>query len=76
MRTRSGPRTRTSPPGSARTWSSTPMAPAGVELALGIVRDPQFGPLVLVAAGGILVEVLHDRRLALPPAGCSRSARR
>jgi acyl-CoA synthetase (NDP forming) len=43
------------------------MAPPGVELALGIVRDPQFGPLVLVAAGGVLVEVLHDRRLALPP---------
>jgi acyl-CoA synthetase (NDP forming) len=43
------------------------MAPPGVELALGIVRDPQFGPLVLVAAGGVLVEVLHDRRLAIPP---------
>ena len=39
----------------------------GVEVALGIVRDPQFGALVLVAAGGVLVEVLHDRRLALPP---------
>lgn len=44
-----------------------PMAPAGVELAFGIVRDQQFGPLVLVAAGGVLVEVLHDRRLAFPP---------
>jgi acyl-CoA synthetase (NDP forming) len=43
------------------------MAPGGVEVALGIVRDPQFGPLVLVAAGGVLVEVLKDRRLALPP---------
>jgi len=43
------------------------MAPRGVEVALGIVRDAQFGPLVLVAAGGVLVEVLHDRRLALPP---------
>jgi hypothetical protein len=43
------------------------MAPAGIELALGVVRDPQFGPLVLVAAGGVLVEVLHDRRLAIPP---------
>jgi acyl-CoA synthetase (NDP forming) len=44
-----------------------PMAPAGVEIALGIVRDPQFGPLVLVGAGGVLVEVLGDRRLAMPP---------
>ena len=45
----------------------SPMAPPGVEMAIGIIRDPQFGPLVLVAAGGVLVEVLHDRRLALPP---------
>ena len=45
------------------------MAPPGVEVALGIVRDPMFGPLVLVAAGGVLVELLHDRRLALPPIG-------
>jgi acyl-CoA synthetase (NDP forming) len=43
------------------------MAPPGVEVALGIVRDPTFGPLVLVAAGGVLVGVLHDRKLALPP---------
>jgi acyl-CoA synthetase (NDP forming) len=44
-----------------------PMAPQGVEFALGVVRDPQFGPLVLVGAGGVLVEVLTDRRLAMPP---------
>ncbi|MDP9301603.1 MAG: acetate--CoA ligase family protein, partial [Actinomycetota bacterium] len=43
------------------------MAPPGVEVALGIVRDATFGPLVLVAAGGVLVEVLHDRALGLPP---------
>ena len=43
------------------------MAPIGVEIALGIVRDDQFGPLVLVGAGGVLVEIMKDRRLALPP---------
>jgi hypothetical protein len=49
------------------------MAPAGVEMALGVVRDPQFGPLVLVAAGGIFVELLHDRRLGMPPLDTSRA---
>jgi acetate---CoA ligase (ADP-forming) len=50
------------------------MAAGGVELALGMVRDPQFGPLVMVAAGGVLVEVLRDRRFALPPVD-ARTAR-
>jgi acetate---CoA ligase (ADP-forming) len=43
------------------------MAGPGVELALGVVADPQFGSLVMVAAGGVLVEVMGDRRFALPP---------
>jgi len=51
------------------------MAPEGVEIHLGIVRDAQFGPLVLVAAGGVLVEVLKDRRLALPPLEETRARR-
>jgi len=42
-------------------------APDGVEVALGLVSDPTFGILVLVAAGGVLVELLHDRALAFPP---------
>jgi hypothetical protein len=50
-------------------------APPGVEIALGIVRDQQFGPLVLVAAGGVLVEVLGDRRLAMPPLDEARARR-
>jgi acetate---CoA ligase (ADP-forming) len=43
------------------------MAPPGIEMALGLVHDATFGPLVLVAAGGVLVETLRDRRLGLPP---------
>ena len=35
---------------------------------------PQFGPLVLVAAGGVLVELLHDRRLAFPPLDAYRAS--
>jgi hypothetical protein len=43
------------------------MVPPGAELALGIVRDPQFGPLVMAGAGGVLVELLADRAFGLPP---------
>ena len=42
-------------------------APAGFELSLGLVTDPLLGPLVIVAAGGVLVEVLGDRAVGLPP---------
>ena len=37
------------------------------ELIIGARRDPQFGPLVLVGFGGVLVEVLEDVQLALAP---------
>jgi acyl-CoA synthetase (NDP forming) len=40
---------------------------AGVELSIGIVRDAALGPMVVVAAGGVLVELLTDRAVALPP---------
>ena len=41
--------------------------PAGTELAVGIARDPDLGPLIVVGAGGVLVELLADRAVALPP---------
>src|ERR687890_486954 len=51
------------------------MVEPGVEMALGVVRDAQFGPLVMVAAGGVLIETLGDRRLALPPLDYARASR-
>jgi len=41
--------------------------PPGTELALGLVKDPDLGPLVIVGAGGTLVEVIGDRVVTMPP---------
>ncbi|MEJ2576476.1 MAG: bifunctional acetate--CoA ligase family protein/GNAT family N-acetyltransferase, partial [Gammaproteobacteria bacterium] len=43
------------------------LAPHGRELFIGVVRDPVFGPAIIFGAGGVQVEVLHDRAVALPP---------
>lgn len=40
---------------------------AGFELLVGCRRDPSFGPLVVVAAGGIHAEALRDTAVALAP---------
>jgi acyl-CoA synthetase (NDP forming) len=45
--------------------------PAGLELIASIRCDPQFGPLVLIGAGGTLVELMHD--VASAPAPLSRA---
>ncbi len=52
-----------------------PMAERGVELAFGAIEDTQFGPLVLVSAGGVLIELLKDRQFALPPIDTVRARR-
>jgi acyl-CoA synthetase (NDP forming) len=44
-----------------------PMVADGVEVSVGFVRDEAFGPLLVVAAGGTLVELLADRVVACPP---------
>jgi acetyltransferase len=38
-----------------------------VETILGINRDPVFGPAVVLGLGGVLVELLQDSQLRLPP---------
>ena len=51
------------------------MAGKGVELAFGCVHDPDFGPIVMVSAGGTLVEFLEDRRFAPAPFGTDKARR-
>jgi acetyl coenzyme A synthetase (ADP forming)-like protein len=43
------------------------MQAQGQEVILGMVRDPQFGPLLMFGSGGVEVEGLHDTAFALPP---------
>ena len=38
------------------------------ELLIGVTRDPQFGLLMTIAAGGVLVELLGDSASLLLPA--------
>jgi acetate---CoA ligase (ADP-forming) len=50
-------------------------ASPGVELSAGIVTDADLGPLVVVGAGGVLVEHLADRAVALPPVDAAAAGR-
>ncbi len=44
-----------------------PMAARGVEIIVGIVRDPSFGPVVMVGAGGVATELFQDTAYRLAP---------
>ena len=49
------------------------MAQGGVEIALGALFDPQFGPCVMVSAGGTLIELLDDKVFARAPIAASNA---
>jgi acyl-CoA synthetase (NDP forming) len=48
-------------------WLVDEMAPPGQEVVVGGLRDPDFGPLVMVGLGGIFVEVLSDVAFRICP---------
>ncbi len=41
--------------------------PVAVEMIVGARRDPAFGPVVMVGAGGVLAELLEDTTVELAP---------
>lgn len=45
----------------------SPMRSTGVELFVGTLKDPQWGPAIAVGLGGIFVELLKDTALRLLP---------
>lgn len=49
---------------------AVPMVDYDVELILGMKVDPNFGPMAIVGAGGILTELLRDKMVLLPD--CTR----
>ncbi len=53
----------------ARIWGCLvqEMTPEGLEVLVGMNRDPQFGPLVTFALGGIYVEILKDATFRIAP---------
>ncbi|MBR7677147.1 acetate--CoA ligase family protein, partial [Streptomyces daliensis] len=49
------------------------MIEQGVEMVVGVGQDDLFGPTVTVGLGGVLVEVLRDVAIGIPPFGEDRA---
>lgn len=44
-----------------------PMIDQSIELSLGMKNDPSYGPMLVIASGGILIELINDRVFCLAP---------
>jgi len=51
----------------ARSWLIEEMAPAGLEVVVGGVVDPEFGPMIMTGLGGVFVEVMKDVSFRICP---------
>jgi len=56
-------------------WLVTKMAPAGLELVIGIQRDPEMGPVVMFGTGGIWLELINDVAFGPPAMSRDRATR-
>ena len=52
------------------------MVPGTIEMAFGLVRDELFGSFLLIAFGGIWIEILKDSQLAMAPVDAEVARRR
>jgi acyl-CoA synthetase (NDP forming) len=50
------------------------MVPHGVEMIVGALQDPTFGPLIACGTGGVLVDVLADTAFRLHPLSATEAA--
>lgn len=51
------------------------MIKEGIEVIIGAIRDPQFGPVVMFGPGGVWVELFGEMRLDMAPLAISRAKR-
>ncbi len=52
-----------------------PMIRGGAELIVGCRWDAQFGPVVIIGSGGVLVEILNDVQMAVAPISAAHAQR-
>ena len=50
-----------------------PMVETGVEVSVGMKNDPQYGPMIIVACGGVLIELLAERAFSLAPVNAEQA---